>query len=368
MRVRTLSYIESMRLKNSPYGQYLYSKSASKPGLYASCYAALTRHLYNDLDNLSQYQKRDWIDYIQSFQCEDGLFRDNSIQNKIVETEVWWGYQHLLPHVLMALNALGTKAKKRLLLIEKYKDERYLKEYLENLDFNQGVANTSNELQNLGVALQYARDFHGDFCCQKPLDTLFEFLDKKQCPDNGLYGSQFDNGYWLSQGVQAGYHFWLLYFYDNRRINFKEKIIDSVLKTQNILGGYGYQLNSSACEDIDSIDPLFRFSLSNNKKYEIENSFQRALPALIHNFNSDGGWVFRRHEAFKYGHPEMYSKENESSMFATWFRTLGLAYCIEGLKLYGTVAEKYKYAWTFLKCPFLQFKISNRKCGENVLS
>ena len=69
------------------------------------------------------------------------------------------GYLHLLPHVLMALNAFGVTAKKRLSFIEKYKDERYFKEFLESRNFEDKAANTSNELQNIGVALQYARDF-----------------------------------------------------------------------------------------------------------------------------------------------------------------------------------------------------------------
>ncbi len=128
------------------------------------------------------------------------------------------------------------------------------------------------------------------------------------------------------------------------------------MKTQNVLGSYGYKLNSSACEDIDSIDPLTRFSpLSDYRASEIKNSLQLALSAILHNFNPDGGWVFRRNEAFLYGHPEMFSKENQSSMFATWFRTLGMAYCLEGLKPFDATNDQYRLNWHFLNCPGYQF-------------
>ena len=40
----------------------------------------------------------------------------------------------------------------------------------------------------------------------------------------------------------------------------------------------------------------------------------------------DGGCVFRKHSSFKYGHELMTTSEEESNMFATWFRTLSIAY------------------------------------------
>jgi len=64
IRKRTLEYIESMRVKNAPYGSYKYSGSAAKPVLYASLYAALTRSLYRDVDSLTPAQKTGWAGYI----------------------------------------------------------------------------------------------------------------------------------------------------------------------------------------------------------------------------------------------------------------------------------------------------------------
>ena len=51
LRTKTLSFVESMRVQGKPTGRYRYSKSQRIPVLYASAYAALTCHLYEDLQN-----------------------------------------------------------------------------------------------------------------------------------------------------------------------------------------------------------------------------------------------------------------------------------------------------------------------------
>ena len=131
-----------------------------------------------------------------------------------------------------------------------------------------------------------------------------------------------------------------------------ERIVDSCLATQNRLGGFGVPLNSSACEDIDCIDPLSRLYIETDyRREDIHNALEKALPWVLVNVNPDGGSVFRRHESFKYGHDLMSTRANESSMFATWFRTLSLAYL-------GQVLSDRPVAgvvWHFLGCPGLQF-------------
>lgn len=352
IRERTLTYIESMRLKEKPYGQYRYSQSQNKPILYASCYAALTRHLYHDLDNLTENQKKEWINYIQSFQCEDGLFRDPAVDNEIAEDSDWWGWRHLTLHALMALSALGAIAKKRFQIVNSFKNTDSVIKWLEGCDWIVDPAATSNKVQNYFTILQYARDFHGEAWADKTLQVAYEWLEEKQDPKTGLWGVRFDTPLTLSNGVQTGYHIWLLFFYDRRPIQYIERIIDSCLKTQNKLGGFGVPLNSSACEDIDSIDPLVRlYFMSNYRREDIKSSLWKSIPWILVNLNEDGGFVFRRGEPFVYGHQLMSSNKDESAMFPTWFRTLSLAY------LAKVFPESFlgKYDWQFLKSPGLQF-------------
>jgi hypothetical protein len=319
------------------------------PVLYDTLAALLLKHLYGAVDE----RCREEVEQVLNFQCDDGLFRDPVIACPEAGTEDWWGWRHLTLHALMTLALHTTPAQREIRYIEQFADKDRFRKYLDSRDWGDRAAWTSNELQNLGVMLQYSRDYQNSSSAGALLDVLFEVLDARQDPRTGLYGAWFDTPEYLSLGVQAGYHFWLLYFYDKRPIRHVERIIDSVLKTQNALGGYGVQWNSSACEDIDSIDPLVRFSrLTDYRAEDIQASLRRALPRILENLNSEGGWVFRRHEALTVVHPQMASAANESNVFYAWFRTLGLAYCLSGLK---DLPSKLRHEWNWARAPGHQF-------------
>jgi hypothetical protein len=353
IRDKTLSFIESMRILSEPYGQYCYSGAANVPVLYASVYAALCRHLYGDLDNLSSKERTQWADYILAHQCEDGLFRDKILENYIAENVDWWGWRHLTVHALMALCSLGTATKNTFLLLEPFKNSRYCIRWLENKDWKWGLfTDLSNKIQNHVVLLQYARDFQDQQWAKDVIEEMFDWLDDKQNKKTGLWGSSSQSNFLLSLGIQFAYHIWVLYFYERRKVNYSHNIIDSCLINQNNYGGFGPFVNSSSCEDIDSIDPLCRLGyLSQYRKVEINNTLTKAIDWVLINMNEDGGFVFRRNEPFAYGHKLMSSKENQSNMFATWFRSLSLAYL--GKALPDSVPGKF--TWQFIKCPGYQY-------------
>jgi hypothetical protein len=346
----SLDYVARMRLiRSSEFMGYRHSASTTKPLLYATLAALLIKHLYGVRDA----QVEEELELVLRFQSDDGLFRDPVIACKQAETEDWWGWRHLTLHAMMTLALYNVPARKEIRYLERFADKDRFRQYLNSRDWGARADFTSNELQNIGTMLQYARDYQNHPKAGELMDVLYEVLDHNQDVQTGLYGQCFESPIELSRGVQAGYHFWLLYFYDRRPIQYVERIIDSVLKTQNILGGYGVQWNSSACEDIDSIDPLMRFSrLTDYRQEDIQASLQRGLPAILHNLNFDGGWVFRRHEALTVVHPQMFSSFNESNLFYTWFRTLGLAYCLNGL---AAVPAELHYNWNFGHAPGHQF-------------
>jgi hypothetical protein len=329
IRQSTLQYVSSMRvLRNGKFLGYRFSQRTAEPLLYCTLAALLIKNLYGIKDESSGEELKRVLEY----QGEDGIFRDKVIACHQAETEDWWGWRHLTLHALMTLALYDVPAAHELRYLDRFSDKDEFRRYLSSRDWGSRVAWTSNELQNIGVMLQYARDRQN---CRKAgglLEILYEVLAERQDPVTGLYGDAFDTPERLSFGVQAGYHFWLLLAYDKRPIRNMEAIIDNTIKTQNALGGYGVNWNSSACEDIDSIDPLVRFSLiTDYRRSDIIASLLRALPAILHNLNEDGGWVFRRHEPLQVVHSQMVSAANESNLFYTWFRTLGLAYCLIGL-------------------------------------
>lgn len=344
-----LRFVASLRIDKHEVGLYRYTLAANEPLLYSSVFAALVYDLVDDLSRMSIGEKQSWIDYINSHQLQNGLFCDNLVANSIAELEDWWGWRHLTLLCLMALAALGGAPRYRLAWLDGLAEPSAIIQWLEGLDWDQRVDYTSNAVQNWIASMQFARDFMGEKHLGATIDTALDYLTMECSPETGLWGRQRpDNPRSLTRQIQAAYHFWLLYAYDSVEIPYPEKAIPYIIATQSLLGGYSpLRSFSSACEDIDSIDPLVRFGNRIAGRDLVNKSLRRALPWVLSNFNEDGGAVFRRDEEFLYGHPLMRSGINESSIFATWFRLLSI----------GVIDSFYSQpgiTWRFLDAPGYQ--------------
>lgn len=236
-----------------------------------------------------------------------------------------------------------------------------LVKWLESRDWGEKIGWTGNEIMNIGTLLQYARDFHCDSKANKAVYTMLEWLSKNHINrETGVWGSlDISNPIWRSHAVQAAYHWWPLFFYDNHPIPFVEKAIDTLLMTQNPFGGFGWGVHnpkepfiSSACEDIDSIDPLARMTqITDYRRDEIMEVLGSAADWVLKNRMDDGGFVFILNCPFEYGHKELYGERNKGAMFPTWFRTLSLALIGKALPSH-TLGQ---YPWNFIRCPGFQF-------------
>ena len=332
----TLGFVEKMKFSSSLF-EYKYALSCHKSNIYSSVYAAMILSMYGEIDKLSNDQKKEWLDYFDAFQnSTDGLFYDKVLSNDIYNDSDWWGARHLAAHIITAYKVMGGRPKYQFRFLEKYYNVSFLKEWFDSQNWNAKsiyAADIDNKIMNIGVLLQYQRDFWGDARAGESIRFIQDYLIGKINPNTGMWGScNLEDSNELSRMVQFAYHLFLLFFYDNIDLGYKEKIIDYTLKTQNIYGGFGVQLNSSACEDIDSIDILIRLvKQTGYKKEEIEIVLKRAFAWVLVNQNAGGGFVFSRNEPFIYGHKEMSSAKNESALFPTWFRTLTIAYLVNYL-------------------------------------
>ncbi|MCC7086171.1 MAG: hypothetical protein IT427_14305 [Pirellulales bacterium] len=363
IRTRTLKFIESMRLAGTPYGQYRYASDITKPTLYSSTYAAMTRHLYRDLESLSATGRTQWIEYLQSHQDDDGLFRDPLIFNEgwYKDDPEWCGRRHLSCHVVIALTCLGAVARKPMRFLDPFLRPGGLVSWLESRDWSKRPDFVGNEVFNVGTLMQYARDFQGNKACAEAMDEMLDWMsDHHVIARTGLWGGlNMDDPREQSRAVMGAYHFWLLYFYDGVPIPHPDRAIDSCLEIQNEAGGFGQgvhnpgnPLNSSACEDIDSIDPLARLMTENAyRREDIRGALKRGLTQVLSNQVADGGFVFMRNCRFSYGHSYLTSAASQGAMFPTWFRTLTLAYLGKALpdSLVGD------FDWELCSCPGVQF-------------
>jgi len=343
-----ITYVESM--KTIEEYNYRYASSVSKSNIYNSIYACLLYFLLSKHNNFSCKELVSWGDYINSFQREDGFYIDKCIETECFYDIDWWGARHLSPHIIIALNYIGIKPKYEFDYIKKYYDKNELMNYLRLLDFEDIITkDPDNSIMNLGVILQYQRDFFNDVKAGKTLDILIDELEKRINPKWGSwgYGSDDDIDY-LSRTQQFAYHLYPLWLYDKRSIKYIDKLINLTLKTQTRIGGFGPKINSSACEDIDAIFLLIKLSeITSFRKDDISLALKKTFPWVLSNQNVDGGFVFIRNEPFVYGHTLMSSKKNESHLFATWFRTLSIAYLTKYLGI--------ENSFNIGRCPGYQF-------------
>ena len=95
--------------------------------------------------------------------------------------------------------------------------------------------------------------------------------------------------------------------------------------------------NSGACEDIDAVDPLLRCAISvPERAVEIKKAIMRSMIWQLSSRNTDKGFSFYVRSTHEYGgHPFTSSRRDESSMFATWFRVLCLAYEMRYMGMYN---------------------------------
>ena len=99
-------------------------------------------------------------------------------------------------------------------------------------------------------------------------------------------------------------------------------------------------------------DPLGRFSLQTDyRREEIREALRRAADWVLTNRMPDGGFVFLRNLAFRYGHPALRGEAGEGAMFPTWFRTLALAIIGAALPDHSL----HEIPWEFCASPGFQY-------------
>lgn len=362
-RDRVLGFIASCRLPDAGPGRYRYSLSTTVPTLYSSCYAAMARDLLSDLQDLTEAERQAWAAYLNDHQDEDGLYRDPVIfgQGWYEGDPLWCGRAHLTCHAVTALACLGATTRLAFDFLEPWNDLRFLERWLEERDWAKRVAFTGNEIMNVGVLLQYARDSHGDRGAGAAAAFLVDWLEGHHLdPATGVWGAvDVSDPLWRSQAVQAAYHWWPLWSYDGRLFPCLERAVDTVLATQNAAGGFGWGVHnpadplvSSACEDIDSIEPLARMlRQTSHRSEEVRAALTRAVDWVLSNQVADGGFVFLLGRDFQYGHPQLLGRAGEGALFPTWFRLLSLAYLAVSLPAHPL----QRLAWRFVACPGMQF-------------
>jgi hypothetical protein len=325
------SYAQTCAIDTSTTAYY---PDAHTPLTYASVYRLLLDALVDGTEAASKSRHRALLDTVLAAQDPtDGLFKDPAVFPYNDDSIDWWGWRHLTAHALNALALFDESIRYPLTFSRHLWPSGATASWLESLDWTRDPASTSNAVMNYGVTLQYERDYGGCPEASLAVNELLDWLDAHHDPRTGTWGAHSPTPEGRSLAVQTAYHMWVLYLYDLRPVPSLEAAIDACLATQTRQGGFGYQPNTSACEDIDSIQPLAFFSrMTTYRHAETVGALRRAGKWCVANQMRDGGFVFRIGEPFAYGGaPEFFTRAGQSNLFATWFRSLALAYILQAL-------------------------------------
>lgn len=327
------AYLESLEV--TPHS-YLFAKSRKVATLYGSVYAVMLKGLMGVLPEYSSDDLKSWGEYLNSYQREDGFYYDSNLSGPAYEhVGIWnegWGKRHLLGHMIIALARLGVLPKYEFQFLGPFYDKDYLIRWMNSFDFDSDVWTDSNYFMNLYTALQYSRDWLNDSLAGGSVSVMAEWLLNHQSRETGMwhkrpYAELDIRGKLFT--VRGAYHFYPLFEYDHIDVPYRDKIVDSILPLQNRWGAFAQEeWRSGACEEIDALEPLMRFSKElDYRPNEVKAAVLRSLIWCLSSRCADGGFSFYPCAGQEYGgHPLTTNLKGESSLFATWFRTLTLAY------------------------------------------
>lgn len=328
-----LDYVKGLHIADT---EYSFSKTCSKCSIYSSTYACLLLAMYG---NFSESEKNKWKEYFDSHQRKsDGLFCDkNYDEEAFFHGTDGWGARHLVPHLTIVYDRIGYTPKYEFSYLDKYKNPDDMIKLLDSLDYKK-IWGTSNIIMNYGVAMQYARDrMNGDYTLA--IEAMENYLLKRINNYGMWYEGDVISPEDRNEMIRGAYHILPILYYDGIEAPHSENAVEEIIKSQNKWGGFDLHIGSSACEDIDGLDPLMRYSIMANMENDerVINAINRARTWVLFNQNNDGGFVFKKNTPFTYGNQVVLSSmAGESNLFATWFRCVSLELINEFFGVEGT--------------------------------
>lgn len=321
LKQRALEYVKQMWVDDV---RYRFSEDAPCESLYASIFACLIRGFYDDI---SEAERQGWLAYFNQCQrVEDGLFDDGIINDDLYYmNRRGYGAHHLAGIIINAYDRLGGIPQYEFRYLNVYQDPDIVIKWLSELDYKR-IWGSSNEIMNIGTAMQFARDRMG-MSFKGALEAMEEFLLKKIRKEYGLwFEGRIESKMAMYEAIRGAYHIFPVLWYDHIEIPYADRCLELLYQSQNLWGGFDNLIGSGACEDIDAIDPLLRLSIQEKKDLRsIEEMLEQAEQWILFNQNPDGGFVFSRRGEFNWGGQKSLSSEKQhSNLFATWFRILSL--------------------------------------------
>lgn len=311
--------------KGSPV--FRYALRSQKGSLYASVYACLISEFMPDLACRLSIEPSVWRRHFDKYQDPiTGYFIDPEMRSRTFTQTDWWGARHLALHMANAYRSFNAVPPHRFHFLKDFKYPESFDVMFEVLDDDilSSDSDVDNQFMNVVCLMQFERDYFAATDHNEIIASVKRRLLQRINPATGLWGGTPRNQAEASRAIQVAYHLLPIYAYDDQLSFDFELIVQGILKVENTLGGFGSDLNSSACEDIDASDLLilaYPF-VSEETQSLINQSLKRHSIWVASNQMSDGGFTFRRLQSFTYGHSLLHADRGCGAMFPTWFRAL----------------------------------------------
>ncbi len=317
-----LSYLEGLREKEKPYGQYRYGENTTKT-YWSSAYVALLRSLFGELITLSYDEKDQWRNYLLDGQDEKtGLFIEPSMKKNDLTSNIhpislinWHGSTF----VNGAIHTLGGIPKYPITAISNLKEKGKMTEFLQKLPWeNPWLA--GNYTYDLGCLMGVDYQITGDIHNLDAMDEFFTWHEKYQNSENGFWDPNKTNN--LASILYGGYHSLMVYWMFDKPIPYYEQMIKTAINVFNLS-----KKSIGCCQDMDILDTAISLSRQHNTmENEVRIMANKLLPDLENLINSDGGICSQRLTSMSdFGWKNHMVNSGESALTSTYFTTFSLS-------------------------------------------
>jgi hypothetical protein len=264
MRREVMDYCKRMQIKDAPYGHYR-GGAKGRAGLYASCDIALIRVCMGEdlTKTLTDKQRQEWIDHINSFQQPDGSYSDTFGHTQL----------HANGMAIGALGVLGGKQKYAVQLYEPLDEPDEIVQWLETeVDW----------VNQHGGSHAFWGGMHcfsmSKRCTDEWLDAVFTWLNENLDEKTGWWRKGVPHSNVL-QPLGGSVHIIPIYEHHGREFPYPERVIDSVLKLQQPGGEWHTSPRTNYLTYID-MDALYALLLMSQyapdyRKQDIQDAINK---------------------------------------------------------------------------------------------
>lgn len=265
--------------------------------LFASLYALYIFHLVGETRGWDAATRQHWIDHIQRYQDPaSGLFRDPAHRQRATDEAHSADHldQQLTGYCLSALRLLGARPRHALEFIRPWFAPEFTREWLEGLNWA-AASNSGNKAMFVGIMLaeEAERGAAG-------LEAWFDWHDANTDPASGFWGRGRASRFW--EGMQGYVHQLVVYNYCGREQPSLNAAARRTLALQQADGLFSPKGGGGACDDLDALHILTsahrRFA---GLRPEIEAALMRARAGILANQNEDGGFCWAQRPRFGLG-------------------------------------------------------------------